>query len=167
MECRFRYRWGADHEVKVRLMTTCIGNTFMQTTKNIREIPACEPKVKDLFHDYWNAAENDPRPQHTTPTLSGSNLRDKSRQIAQTLMVQGIAKGESIAILQPYRREGILALYGAVYGGFRATTIHHLAGKTPSLTRGISLTLVSPWSMSASPTCTKTRDLRAWHLPSP
>jgi sulfoacetaldehyde dehydrogenase len=29
---------------------------FMQTTKIIREIPAREPKVEDIFSDYWDAA---------------------------------------------------------------------------------------------------------------
>lgn len=29
---------------------------FMQTTKIIREIPAREPKVEDIFSDYWEAA---------------------------------------------------------------------------------------------------------------
>lgn len=29
---------------------------FMQTTKIIREIPACEPKVEDIFAGYWNVA---------------------------------------------------------------------------------------------------------------
>ena len=29
---------------------------FMQTTKIIREIPAREPKVEDIFGDYWDAA---------------------------------------------------------------------------------------------------------------
>lgn len=64
-----------------------------------------------------------------SPALSWSNLRDEARQIAQNLTAQGIAKGESIAILQPNGREGILAFYGAVYGGFRATMINLAAGR--------------------------------------
>jgi len=63
-----------------------------------------------------------------SPPLEWVQLRDEARQIARTLTVQGITKGESIAILQPNSREGILAFYGAVYGGFRATMINLAAG---------------------------------------
>ena len=53
--------------------------------------------------------------------LSWSDLRSGAIEIAQALTAQGIAKGESVAILQPNGREGVLAFYGAVYGGFRAS----------------------------------------------
>ena len=61
--------------------------------------------------------------------LSWSDLRSGAIEIAQALTAQGIAKGESVAILQPNGREGVLAFYGAVYGGFRATMINLAAGR--------------------------------------
>ncbi|RLJ41256.1 acyl-CoA synthetase (AMP-forming)/AMP-acid ligase II [Litoreibacter meonggei] len=64
-----------------------------------------------------------------SPALNWAELRDEARQIARTLTAQGIAKGESIAILQPNSREGVLAFYGAVYGGFRATMVNLAAGR--------------------------------------
>lgn len=62
-------------------------------------------------------------------TLNWSDLRNEAAKIAQAITAQGIAKGESIAILQPNGREGVLAFYGAVYGGFRATMINLAAGR--------------------------------------
>ena len=60
--------------------------------------------------------------------LTWAQLRSGARQIARTLTAQGIAKGDSIAILQPNGREGVLVFYGAVYGGFRATMVNLAAG---------------------------------------
>ena len=60
--------------------------------------------------------------------LTWRDLRAEARRIASGLTTLGIAKGESVAILQPNGRDGILALYGALYGGFRATMINLVAG---------------------------------------
>ncbi|AXI46490.1 AMP-dependent synthetase [Sulfitobacter sp. SK012] len=62
-------------------------------------------------------------------SLSWKDLRDEAAKIARAITAQGIAKGESIAILQPNGREGVLAFYGAVYGGFRATMVNLAAGR--------------------------------------
>lgn len=64
-----------------------------------------------------------------SPALSWAQLRNEARQIAQTLTAQGTARGESIAILQPNSREGVIAFYGTVYGGFRATMVNLAAGR--------------------------------------
>ena len=61
--------------------------------------------------------------------LSWSELRSEAHRVARLLTAQGARKGESIAILQPNGRSGILALYGALYGGFRATMINLAAGR--------------------------------------
>lgn len=60
--------------------------------------------------------------------LAWAELRDGAHAIAARLTAQGVAKGDSVAILQPNGREGVLAFYGAVYGGFRATMINLVAG---------------------------------------
>ena len=62
------------------------------------------------------------------PALSWSDLRDAARQGAQGLTGLGIAKGESVAVIMPNGRASILALYGILYGGFRATMINLAAG---------------------------------------
>ena len=61
--------------------------------------------------------------------LSWRELRDLSRGTAAVLTSKGLQKGESVAILHPNGREAILALYGALYGGFRATMINLAAGR--------------------------------------
>lgn len=60
--------------------------------------------------------------------LDWAELRDGARNMAGALTAQGVAHGQSVAVLQPNGREGVLAFYGAVYGGFRATMINLAAG---------------------------------------
>ncbi len=60
--------------------------------------------------------------------ISWEQLRDTARNIASYLTDQGIAKGESVAILHPNGPEGVLSLFGTLYGGFRATMINLVAG---------------------------------------
>jgi len=48
MACRFHCRWDAG------LGAAIPWRHFMQTTKIVREIPANEPAVEDIFGDYWN-----------------------------------------------------------------------------------------------------------------
>ena len=62
------------------------------------------------------------------PDLSWDALQQAARAIAADLTARGVAHGESVAILQPNGREAILALYGVLYGGFRATMINLAAG---------------------------------------
>ena len=56
-------------------------------------------------------------------------LQAGARAVAAALTALGVAKGESVAILQPNGREGVLVFFGAVYGGFRATMINLAAGQ--------------------------------------
>ncbi|MEP3199908.1 MAG: AMP-binding protein [Lentilitoribacter sp.] len=60
--------------------------------------------------------------------LTWSELRDQAKIIAAGLVAKGIVKSESIAIVYPNCREAILAIYGVLYGGFRATMINLVAG---------------------------------------
>lgn len=64
------------------------------------------------------------------PDLSWQELRCTAEDIASSLTAMGIAKGESIAILQPNGREALECLFGVLYGGFRATMINLVAGNT-------------------------------------
>jgi acyl-CoA synthetase (AMP-forming)/AMP-acid ligase II len=61
-------------------------------------------------------------------TLSWDILHTKANSIARTLTRQGVKKGESVAIVHPNGPDGIAALYGVLYGGFRATMINLAAG---------------------------------------
>jgi acyl-CoA synthetase (AMP-forming)/AMP-acid ligase II len=61
--------------------------------------------------------------------LEWRDLRHEAREIAGQLTAAGARHGESIAIVQPNGREGVLAFFGAVYGGFRATMINLAAGR--------------------------------------
>jgi len=60
--------------------------------------------------------------------LTWSDLQAHAARIAAHLTSLGIAKGESVAIMQPNGREAALAIYGTLYGGFRATMINLVAG---------------------------------------
>ena len=61
-------------------------------------------------------------------TLTWTELRDAARGLAGYLTSLDIAKGESIAIMHPNGKTGIIALYAVLYGGFRATMINLAAG---------------------------------------
>lgn len=64
----------------------------------------------------------------TGESLDWYDLRDEARKMAQGLTGSGIAKGESVAIIHPNGRDGVLAVYAVLYGGFRATMINLAAG---------------------------------------
>ena len=64
----------------------------------------------------------------TGEVLHWTELRDTARRLARLLTAKGIEKGASVAILHPNGRAGIEAIYGTLYGGFRATMINLVAG---------------------------------------
>ena len=64
----------------------------------------------------------------TGDALSWRSLRDAARDMAQGMAAHGIEKGESVAIIHPNGREGLIATYATLYGGFRATMINLAAG---------------------------------------
>ena len=65
----------------------------------------------------------------TGETLSWRDLRDRAARLAHRLTHLGIEHGESVAIMHPNGLDGLVALYGALYGGFRATMINLVAGR--------------------------------------
>lgn len=64
----------------------------------------------------------------TGETLSWVDLRDTATALARSMVATDIAKGESVAILHPNGKAGVLALYATLVGGFRATMINLAAG---------------------------------------
>ena len=64
----------------------------------------------------------------TGETLTWDALRDAAASTAAGLAGLGIARGDSVAIVHPNGRAGVVALYAALYGGFRATMINLAAG---------------------------------------
>ena len=56
-------------------------------------------------------------------------LQNDALSFARNLTARGAQKGESIAIVSPNSQEGLVALYGALAGGFRATMINLAAGR--------------------------------------
>ena len=61
-------------------------------------------------------------------SLGWAELRDTAARIAAALTAQGIAHGESVAIMMPNGRAAVECLFGTLYGGFRATMINLVAG---------------------------------------
>lgn len=64
----------------------------------------------------------------TAETLTWRILRDEARELARKMAALGIKKGESVAIIHPNGRDGLVATYATLYGGFRATMINLAAG---------------------------------------
>jgi acyl-CoA synthetase (AMP-forming)/AMP-acid ligase II len=65
----------------------------------------------------------------TGEALTWPELRAAAAGFAAALTVRGVRKGESVAIVSPNSRDGAVALYGALAGGFRATMINLAAGR--------------------------------------
>lgn len=61
--------------------------------------------------------------------LSWQELRNDALCFARGLTGAGVGKGESVAIIAPNSPESVIAFYGALYGGFRATMINLAAGR--------------------------------------
>ena len=61
--------------------------------------------------------------------LRWASLHSQAIAVAQTLTTMGTEKGESVAVVHPNGPDGIIALYGILYGGFRATMINLAAGR--------------------------------------
>ena len=64
----------------------------------------------------------------TGSVLTWADLRDSAANVAGDLTAQGVAKGESVAVVHPNGLDGVKALYAALYGGFRVTMINLAAG---------------------------------------
>ncbi|MEM6587364.1 MAG: AMP-binding protein [Pseudomonadota bacterium] len=64
----------------------------------------------------------------TGETLTWEDLRAYCMEVAGDLTAQGIAKGESVAVMHPNGLTGVKALYAALYGGFRVTMLNLAAG---------------------------------------
>lgn len=61
-------------------------------------------------------------------SLTWAELRTIAADIAGHLAGLGVKKGESVALCLPNGRTGITCLFGALYGGFRATPLNLAAG---------------------------------------
>lgn len=60
--------------------------------------------------------------------LTWSALRDQAAEIAARLSGMGLSKGDSVALMLPNGPQGVLSLFGVLYGGFRAAVINLVAG---------------------------------------
>jgi len=61
--------------------------------------------------------------------ISWEELQAEAVAYAQRLTSLGAKKSESIAVVSPNSREGVIAFYGIVLGGFRVTMINLAAGR--------------------------------------
>ncbi|WP_299818893.1 AMP-binding protein [uncultured Jannaschia sp.] len=88
-----------------------------------------EGTIRDLLDR--RAAEDGGRESHVFPgeaPLTWGALRDEAREIAERLAGMGVARGESVAVMLPNGRAGILCLMALFYGGFRAAVLNLVAG---------------------------------------
>ena len=60
--------------------------------------------------------------------LTWASLANEAYRVANKLTNLGAAKGESIAVMMPNSRDAVIAFFGIVYGGMRATMINLAAG---------------------------------------
>ncbi|MGB0439705.1 MAG: AMP-binding protein, partial [Paracoccaceae bacterium] len=65
----------------------------------------------------------------TGEALDWTELQHEAKVFARLLTARGGQKADSIAIVSPNSRAGVVALYGALIGGFRATMINLAAGR--------------------------------------
>ncbi len=65
----------------------------------------------------------------TGTEISWQDLQAEATAYAKQLTAMGAAKSESVAIVSPNSREAVIAFYGVVIGGFRATMINLAAGR--------------------------------------
>ncbi|NNE80837.1 MAG: AMP-binding protein [Silicimonas sp.] len=65
----------------------------------------------------------------TGTDLDWPTLQSEALAMARHLTSRGVTKGESVAIVAPNSRDGLIALYGVLAGGFRATMINLAAGR--------------------------------------
>ena len=65
----------------------------------------------------------------TGTSISWEDLQADAIAFAKQLTGMGAAKSESVAIVSPNSREAVVAFYGVVIGGFRATMINLAAGR--------------------------------------
>ncbi len=86
--------------------------------------------IRDWIDHRTTDAGNDIAYQFTNgdAALTWADLQQEAQRIAASLTAKNVAKGESIAIMMPNGRDGVLAFFGAVYGGFRAAIINLAAG---------------------------------------
>ncbi len=92
--------------------------------------PAAPPKgtVRDWLDARANGDDIAVVFPETSETLKWRGLRDEACEMAQKMTALGIKKGESVAIIHPNGRDGLVATYATLYGGFRATMINLAAG---------------------------------------
>ncbi len=80
----------------------------------------------------FRAEDSGDRVAYTFPRgdepLTWGDLRNGARDIAVKLTGLGVGKGDSVAHMVPNSRDGVLCLFGALYGGFRVTMINLIAG---------------------------------------
>ncbi|ARC37354.1 AMP-dependent synthetase [Paracoccus yeei] len=94
--------------------------------------PHCPPQgtVRDWID--LRAAERGDAISHIFPgdggTLTWRELRDEAARIGGHLAGLGLSRGDSVALMMPNGRNTVLGLFGALYGGFRATMINLVAG---------------------------------------
>ncbi|MBE0412000.1 AMP-binding protein [Yoonia sp.] len=60
--------------------------------------------------------------------LTWAMLRAQAADLAGRLSGMGLGKGDSIALMLPNSRQGVLCLFAVLYGGFRAAIINLVAG---------------------------------------
>ncbi len=65
----------------------------------------------------------------TGETLGWQELQDTAHRIARGLLAEGLRKGESVAIIHPNGRDGVIAFYAVLCAGGRATMINLAAGQ--------------------------------------
>jgi len=87
---------------------------------------------KGTFRDWLNLRADHDAQAYVFPdegiVLNWADLRQRAAEIAAHITDRGVKPGESVAIIQPNCSEGLLALFGTLYGGFRATMINLVAG---------------------------------------
>ena len=93
-----------------------------------REVPP-EGTVRDWLEARARIGGNAVVFPETGGAIDWETLQEEAVGFGRVLTAHGATKGESVAIVAPNGRESVVALYGALAGGFRATMINLAAGR--------------------------------------
>lgn len=96
------------------------------------ETPSAEPPggtIRDWID--LRARDDGERISHVFPggeALTWRTLREGALRVAAHLRDEGVAPGETVALMAPNGRDAVLALFGGFYGGFRVALVNLVAG---------------------------------------
>ncbi len=104
-----------------RLAKTRSGNSLEQIARlSVRDL--IDRRAAEQVDDVFLIAPD------SGQTLTYAGLRDAVRRVAALIAQNGVEQGESVAYAMSNGHDALIAILGAMYGGYRATAVNLIAG---------------------------------------